>query len=97
MGPPPLHLTSMRGSIPLHAAGSTFRSGWPAEARPTKNGKVHRLPKSNWSFEEGVGEDGGDGDGGVVASDGDVDVGQAVVVAAGLVERGRGLGIAGEG
>src|ERR1035438_3940531 len=97
MGPPPLHLTSMRGSIPLHAGGSTLRSGWPAEARPAKNGKVHRLPKSNWSFEEGVGEDGGDGDVWVVARDGNVDIGQAVVIAAGLVERGEGLGIAGEG
>jgi hypothetical protein len=44
-----------------------------------------------------VGEDGGDGDVWVVTSDGNVDIGQAVVVAAGLVERGEGLGVAGEG
>src|ERR1039458_10091664 len=44
-----------------------------------------------------MGEDGGDGDFGIVAMDGDVDVGQAVVVAARVVEGGEGFGIARQG
>src|ERR1035441_600422 len=64
---------------------------------PPRQGELRGRPQSRWSFEEGVGEDGGDGDVGVVASDGSVDIGQAVVIAAGLVERGGCLGIAGEG
>src|SRR5260370_28530120 len=49
------------------------------------------------SFEEGVGEEGGDGQVGVVAGDGEVNVGQAVVVAAGFEAGGGRLRVRGQG
>src|ERR1039457_3734552 len=72
------------GSYDLHRRTNRYHTN-PRDAGPAG------------SFEEGVGEDGGYGDFGIVARDGNVDVGEAVVILAGLIERGEGLWIAGEG
>src|ERR1039457_7329357 len=72
------------GSYDLHRRTNRYHTN-PRDAGPAG------------SFEEGVGEDGGYGDFGIVARDGNVHVGEAVVILAGLIERGEGLWIAGEG
>src|ERR1035437_8413890 len=68
--------------------GGAWWREWRAEG--AENAEQSEL----WSFEWGVGEDGGHGDCVVVARDGNVHVGQAVVVAARRVERGEGCRIA---
>src|ERR1039458_9853204 len=72
------------GSYDLHRRTNRYHTN-PRDAGPAA------------SFEEGVGEDGGYGDFGIVARVGNVHVGEAVVILAGLIERGEGLWIAGEG